>query len=156
MRLIIADQQHEKKGSNVIFVTAMTHAAIKTCRTMILRLIRAYQSVLPSVKPYLDNVDVQLVSRGNDHPPPRCAWPFIEIYIGTLYQVSRFFVLAVPTLIVGLVTPLFKEAFGGDRLLGPRRSWTSSLEPLCACRSLSELTRAHHCNRRHRTAGADP
>ncbi|PPQ97003.1 hypothetical protein CVT26_006447 [Gymnopilus dilepis] len=90
VRLIIAGQQHDNTQPKIIFITATTHVAVGACHTMLLKLIHSYQSVLPSMKAYLDRVRVQLVVRGNDHSPPQRSVQSVEIYAGTVYQLYLF------------------------------------------------------------------
>ena len=68
-------------------MTAMTHAAIAACLAKLSHLINCYRSLDVSLSGWLDQVAVEQVLTGNDHPPPSRS-RLVHIYAGTIYQVE--------------------------------------------------------------------
>lgn len=70
----------------MVFLTAMTHAAIDACLTKIAQLMDRYREIPNLSTAWLDKIKIEHVSKGNDHSPP--APGFHYVYAGTVYQVS--------------------------------------------------------------------
>ncbi|KAF6763028.1 hypothetical protein DFP72DRAFT_986801 [Ephemerocybe angulata] len=87
LRLLEAQWKLDDRGQKIIFLTAMTHAAIDACQSKLERLIDCYRSIDFLELDWLDNIRIERVMRGNDHPPPARGSEATHIYAGTLYQV---------------------------------------------------------------------
>lgn len=71
----------------LIFLTAVTHAAIQACIKKLNTLMEAYR-LFPGMKlDWLDNVKLERVQSGALHPAPEDK-NATYIYAGTVYQVS--------------------------------------------------------------------
>lgn len=59
----------------------------------------AYRDIESLPKKWLDDVNVEIVTKGNDHPPPPKGGTSVHIYAGTIYQVrlSVSFLTEIPT-----------------------------------------------------------
>ncbi|KJA28890.1 hypothetical protein HYPSUDRAFT_1082968 [Hypholoma sublateritium FD-334 SS-4] len=90
LRLIEVEGRYSGPRRRIIFITAITHAAIEACRSKLVRLMDAYRSVESLPHKWLDEVKVEVVSRGNDHPGPSRSDNGTYIYAGTLFQLSNF------------------------------------------------------------------
>lgn len=88
LRLIEVEGRYSGPRRRIIFITAITHAAIEACRSKLVRLMDAYRSIESLPHKWLDEVKVEVVSRGSDHPGPSRSDNGIYIYAGTLFQVS--------------------------------------------------------------------
>lgn len=88
MRLIEVERRQSGLQSKIIFITAVTHAAIEACRSKLVRLLHTYQSIQHLSKNWLDDVSVEVVTTGNDHPGPIRGGSTVHIYMGTIYQVG--------------------------------------------------------------------
>jgi len=89
LRLLEVEYRHCGPAPKIIFITAVTHAAIEACRSKLLRLMDAYRSIDSLPQQWLDDVRVEVVSRGNDHPAPQRKGSLVQIYAGTIYQVCN-------------------------------------------------------------------
>ncbi|KAF8963694.1 hypothetical protein BDZ97DRAFT_1819948, partial [Flammula alnicola] len=90
LRLLEVERRHCGPIPKIIFITAITHAAIEACQSKLLRLMDAYRSIDSLPHKWLDEVEVEVVSRGNDHPAPPKSGSGLRIYAGTIYQLSNF------------------------------------------------------------------
>ena len=70
---------------NVVFLTAMTHAAIDACLSKLSQLIDRYREIPDLSAAWLDRIKVEHVVKGNDHAPPVPGLNYV--YAGTVYQV---------------------------------------------------------------------
>ncbi|RDB25120.1 hypothetical protein Hypma_007621 [Hypsizygus marmoreus] len=73
LRLLDVQHRHGDTSRKIIFITAMTHAAIAACQTQ-----------------WLERVVVEQVLKGNDHPAPSASKALVHIYTGTIYQLYNF------------------------------------------------------------------
>lgn len=89
LRLLEVEHRHHGPAPKIIFITAVTHAAIEACRSKLLRLMDAYRSIDSLPSQWLDDVTVEVVSRGNDHAAPQNKGSLVQIYAGTIYQVHN-------------------------------------------------------------------
>lgn len=94
--LRLAELQHRLKlevssRPKIVFITAMTHAAIDACRNKLLRLITNYRSIDSLTTEWLDDLQVEQVIKGNEHPAPAKIGVGMHIYTGTIYQVRWLF-----------------------------------------------------------------
>ncbi|KAF5393462.1 hypothetical protein D9757_000477 [Collybiopsis confluens] len=73
----------------IVFVTAVTHAAIEAVLKKLSSLIKCYKSVdsLPSA--WLDKVSIEHVTNGNQHSSPRASVDF-SLYAGTIFQMQLY------------------------------------------------------------------
>ncbi|KAG6813299.1 hypothetical protein H0H92_012454 [Tricholoma furcatifolium] len=85
-RLLDARQRRGESGGKVIFVTAMTHAAIDAVRKELLHLVSCYRHMESLPTAWLDRVSVEQVLAGRTHPAPQPGSPLVHIYLGTTYQ----------------------------------------------------------------------
>ncbi|KAF8911535.1 hypothetical protein CPB84DRAFT_1722843 [Gymnopilus junonius] len=90
LRLIAVERRHHGPQPKIIFITAITHAAIEACRGKLVRLMDAYRSIASLPKSWLDDVHIRIVSKGNDYPPPPRTGSAVHIYAGTIYQLYNF------------------------------------------------------------------
>lgn len=88
LRLIEAERRQPGVQSKIIFITAVTHAAIQACWTKLVSLIDSYLSFQHLSNNWLKDVRVELVTTGNDHPGPILDGHTVYIYMGTIFQVS--------------------------------------------------------------------
>ncbi|KAF9012543.1 hypothetical protein BDQ17DRAFT_1344125 [Cyathus striatus] len=90
MRLLEVEHKLRINDTKIVFITAMTHAAIAACQSKLERLIECYKQIeaLPAV--WLDRVRIEEVRQGNDHPAPSSNASHIHIYTGTIYQLYNF------------------------------------------------------------------
>ena len=81
------DVQHRMQSSSykVVFLTAMTHAAIDACLTKLSQLINRYREIPDLPTAWLGRLNIEHVLKGNDHDAPRTDGYYI--YAGTVYQV---------------------------------------------------------------------
>ncbi|KAJ3833831.1 hypothetical protein F5878DRAFT_387710 [Lentinula raphanica] len=84
---VYAHAPNQVLSPRVVFVTAMTHAAIDAVLKKLTYLIQCYQSIdsLPNV--WLNNLSIEHVTNGNDHAAPSDSSVF-SLYAGTIFQVS--------------------------------------------------------------------
>jgi hypothetical protein len=87
LRLIDVERRLYGPQPKVIFVTAITHAAIEACRSKLVRLMDTYRSIANMPSEWLTDTTIEVVSSGNNHPAPRKTGSIIHIYMGTIYQV---------------------------------------------------------------------
>jgi hypothetical protein len=69
----------------VVFLTAMTHAAIDACLTKLSQLIEHYRKIPDLSAAWLDRIKIEHVVKGKDHAPPAPGLNYV--YAGTVYQV---------------------------------------------------------------------
>ncbi|PPQ97622.1 hypothetical protein CVT26_002553 [Gymnopilus dilepis] len=70
LRLIYVQYQYHRPLRAVIFITAVTHAAIEACCKKLKHLIGVYASVSTLSRSWLDKILIQIVRKGRDHSPP--------------------------------------------------------------------------------------
>ncbi|PPQ77251.1 hypothetical protein CVT26_005990, partial [Gymnopilus dilepis] len=90
LRLIAVERRHDGPQPKIVFITAITHAAIEACRGKLVQLMETYRSIQSLPKNWLDDIQVQVVSKGNDHPPPPRSRSGVYVYAGTIYQLYNF------------------------------------------------------------------
>ncbi|KAF8171884.1 hypothetical protein BJ912DRAFT_994826 [Pholiota molesta] len=90
LRLLEVERRHSGEVRKIIFITAFTHSAIEACRSKLVKLMAAYRSIESLPLKWLDDVHIDVVNRGNDHPAPPKSGSGIHIYAGTLFQLSNF------------------------------------------------------------------
>jgi hypothetical protein len=71
---------------NIVFVTAMTHAAIEAVLKKLDYLIQCYRSIDSLPSKWLEQVSIEHVTNGNEHPAPSASQTF-SLYAGTIFQV---------------------------------------------------------------------
>ncbi|KDQ50871.1 hypothetical protein JAAARDRAFT_211450 [Jaapia argillacea MUCL 33604] len=74
----------------VVFITAMTHAAIEACLKKLSYLMESYRRIEGFSAEWLDNVQVEHVLKGGEHPAPSARSSNVFIYAGTVYQLYNF------------------------------------------------------------------
>lgn len=87
LRLIEVERRLYGAQPKVIFVTAITHAAIEACRSKLVWLMDTYRSIASLPIEWLTDTIIEVVSSGINHSPPRKTGHTIHIYMGTIYQV---------------------------------------------------------------------
>ncbi|KAG6920219.1 hypothetical protein DXG01_004988 [Tephrocybe rancida] len=90
LRLIDAQCRLGNTDRKIIFVTAMTHAAIDAVRKGLLYLIDCYRAIDSLPTAWLDRVRVEQVLAGRTHPGPQQSSSLVHIYAGTTYQLYNF------------------------------------------------------------------
>jgi hypothetical protein len=88
LRLLEVERRQDNFDQRIIFLTAMTHAAIEAMLNKLAFLIDCYRTIASLPTEWLDDVKVERVLKGNDHAPPSHIH-LVYIYAGTLYQVSQ-------------------------------------------------------------------
>ncbi|KAJ4483538.1 hypothetical protein J3R30DRAFT_3731697 [Lentinula aciculospora] len=73
----------------VVFVTAVTHAAIDAVLKKLTYLIQCYQSIDSLPAEWLHKVSIEHVTNGNDHAAPSDSSVF-SLYAGTIFQLYNF------------------------------------------------------------------
>lgn len=91
LRLLDVQHRHGDRNTRIIFMTAMTHAAIEACLAKLSHLIDCYRSLDASLWGWLDQVAVEQVLTGYEHPAPSRSGHLVHIYAGTIYQVKIVF-----------------------------------------------------------------
>ena len=88
LRLLEVQHRCGRATKQIIYITAMTHAAIEACMSKLEQLCRVYRSIcgLEESIQWLDDISFQHVRVGATHPPP--SKHSIHIYAGTVFQVS--------------------------------------------------------------------
>jgi hypothetical protein len=89
LRLIDVQKRLGKSKRQIVFLTAMTHAAIQACLNKLTYLIECYRGIRGLPVAWLDDVKVEHVLNGTQHPPPANNARHVYIYSGTVYQVRE-------------------------------------------------------------------
>ncbi|KAG2016116.1 hypothetical protein CC2G_009317 [Coprinopsis cinerea AmutBmut pab1-1] len=89
LRLLEVQWKLNDRGPKIIFVTAMTHAAIDACLSKLERIVDAYRAIESLSTEWLDKVRIHRVLKGHDHPGPLRSGSLTHIYAGTLFQVRN-------------------------------------------------------------------
>ncbi|ESK97371.1 aaa atpase [Moniliophthora roreri MCA 2997] len=92
LRLLNVQYSLGDKGSKIVFITAMTHAAIEAILSKLAYLTDCYRSIESLPLDWLDQVKVEHVLKGNDHQHPRTLMKSsaLLVYAGTVYQLYTF------------------------------------------------------------------
>ncbi|KAG6855670.1 hypothetical protein H0H87_012265, partial [Tephrocybe sp. NHM501043] len=90
LRLLDAQHRLGDTTRKIIFVTAMTHAAIDAVRNGLLHLIERYRAIESLPTAWLDRVLVEQVTSGRTHRVPTAGSALVQIYAGTTYQLYNF------------------------------------------------------------------
>lgn len=75
-------------------ITAITHAAVEACRNKLAKLMDAYRSIDSLPTKWLEDIKLEVVSRGSEHPAPKRSGNTMYIYAGTIYQVKSLYVFS--------------------------------------------------------------
>jgi hypothetical protein len=89
LRLLEVEYRLNLTQTHVIFLTALTHAAIAACLTKLVQLVDRHRQIPNLECSWLDRVRIEHVLKGNDHAPPPVEVGVISIYAGTIYQVMN-------------------------------------------------------------------
>ncbi|KAG6850866.1 hypothetical protein H0H93_007484 [Arthromyces matolae] len=89
LRLLDAEHRLGDTKRKIIFVTAMTHAAIDAVRTKIQSLMASYRAIESLPTAWLDRVCLEHVQSAHTHRAPSTR-PLVYIYAGTTYQLYKF------------------------------------------------------------------
>ncbi|KAF8070719.1 hypothetical protein FPV67DRAFT_1624405 [Lyophyllum atratum] len=90
LRLLDVQYRHAERGRKIIFITAMTHAAIDACRKKLIHLMGCYRAIDSLPTEWLNRVSVEQVLKGNEHPAPSSSDSSAYVYAGTTYQLYNF------------------------------------------------------------------
>ncbi|TFK23145.1 hypothetical protein FA15DRAFT_670751 [Coprinopsis marcescibilis] len=90
LRLLDVQWRQEYRDTKIIFITAMTHAAIDACLAKLEHLIDVYRSIDSLELQWLDQVKIQRVLKGTEHSGPQRSGRITHIYAGTLFQLYNF------------------------------------------------------------------
>lgn len=85
LRLFDARSRLHAGHGKVVFLTAMTHAAIEACLAKLYQLVERYREIPDLSTSWLDKIKIEHVVKGNDHNPPVAEFDYV--YAGTVYQV---------------------------------------------------------------------
>jgi hypothetical protein len=77
------------KTRRIIFLTAMTHAAIQACLDKLTQLMQQYRQIPNVPSAWLDRVHTEHVVQGTQHRGPESNLQDAYIYAGTVYQVRN-------------------------------------------------------------------
>ncbi|KAJ3748603.1 hypothetical protein DFH05DRAFT_580966 [Lentinula detonsa] len=84
-----APNQVDVLSPRVVFVTAVTHAAIDAVLKKLTYLVECYKSINSLPTEWLDKVSIEHVTNGNDHAAPSGSSAF-SLYAGTIFQLYNF------------------------------------------------------------------
>jgi hypothetical protein len=87
LRLLHVQHRLSVHTCRIIFLTAMTHAAIQACLSKLSHLMDCYRQIKDLPVKWLDHLKVEHVTKGGEHPAPNSQLQTIHIYAGTVYQV---------------------------------------------------------------------
>ncbi|KAJ6589935.1 hypothetical protein DFH09DRAFT_219264 [Mycena vulgaris] len=91
LRLLEVQHRLGDTKRKIIFITAMTHAAIEAVLHKLSYLKDCYNSIDSLPTEWLANVRIEHVLKGNDHPAPAKSDPSASLlYAGTVYQLYNF------------------------------------------------------------------
>ncbi|PPQ63036.1 hypothetical protein CVT24_005982 [Panaeolus cyanescens] len=92
LRLIDCLRRNKDTTPKIIFIAAVTHAAIEACRSKLVALMDAYRSIEDLPIQWLDDVSVEVVTQASTHrlPDKKSSRPIVNIYAGTIYQLYNF------------------------------------------------------------------
>ncbi|PPQ87755.1 hypothetical protein CVT26_011534, partial [Gymnopilus dilepis] len=68
----------------------MTHNAIRAIQDALFHLMEIHRSLSSMERKWLENIQIHNISRGENYPPPHKSESNVEIYAGTMYQLSKF------------------------------------------------------------------
>ncbi|KAK7057619.1 AAA-12 domain-containing protein [Favolaschia claudopus] len=90
-RLLEAQHRLGESTRKIIFITAMTHAAIEAVLSKLFNLRNCYTSIDSLPTDWLNKVKIEHVLKGHDHPGPSKSDPSMSlVYAGTVYQLYNF------------------------------------------------------------------
>ncbi|KAF7315521.1 AAA-12 domain-containing protein [Mycena indigotica] len=89
LRLLQSYHRLGDRRQRIVFITAMTHAAINAIDKKLKHLMACYKSIDAYPVEWLNHVQLERVSRGYDHAPPP-ANSTSMFYLGTIYQLYAF------------------------------------------------------------------
>ncbi|KAJ7287131.1 P-loop containing nucleoside triphosphate hydrolase protein [Mycena rebaudengoi] len=91
LRLLEVQFQPREKKRSIVFITAMTHAAIEAVLNKLSFLKGCYSAIDSLPAEWLEHVRIEHVLKGNDHPGPSKSAPSDSLlYAGTVYQLYNF------------------------------------------------------------------
>ncbi|KAJ7270062.1 hypothetical protein B0H12DRAFT_1178144, partial [Mycena haematopus] len=91
LRLLEVQHRLGHTKRKIVFITAMTHAAIEAVLSKLSHLRECYTSIDSLPTEWLDNVKIERVFKGHDHAAPSKSDPSANIlYAGTVYQLCVF------------------------------------------------------------------
>ncbi|KAJ7772068.1 hypothetical protein DFH07DRAFT_214825 [Mycena maculata] len=91
LRLLEVQHRLGDTKRKIIFITAMTHAAIEAVLSKLSYLKNCYSSIDSLPIEWLANVKIEHVLKGNDHTAPSKSNPSASLlYAGTVYQLYNF------------------------------------------------------------------
>ncbi|KAG5637725.1 hypothetical protein H0H81_003435 [Sphagnurus paluster] len=121
--------RHGDATRKIIFITAMTHAAIDACRKKVFNLMNCYRRLGQTIESFptgwLDQVNVEQVLSGTTHRAPSSQF-LVNIFAGTTYQRHSFSVdcvvideagqlsLSSVALVVRALSPSSRIIIAGD------------------------------------------
>ncbi|KAG7091140.1 hypothetical protein E1B28_010194 [Marasmius oreades] len=85
LRLLNVQHNLGERRRNIVFITAMTHAAIEAILNKLSYLTKCYRSIDSLPTEWLDGIKVEHVLKGNDHPWKAESSGSV-VYAGTVYQ----------------------------------------------------------------------
>ncbi|KAF7321769.1 AAA-12 domain-containing protein [Mycena kentingensis (nom. inval.)] len=101
LRLLESQHRLGIMKQNIIFITAMTHAAIDAVNKKLVQLLERYQSIPSLPIDWLKKVRIERVLKGNEHASPAKADSSSSIlYLGTLYNFSKRYSFEVDVCVI--------------------------------------------------------
>ncbi|KAF7315520.1 AAA-12 domain-containing protein [Mycena indigotica] len=88
LRLLEAYHRLGDKRQHIVFITAMTHAAIDAVEKKLVHLIACYKAIDGLPVEWLDHLRLERVLKGNEQAPPPASGSVF--YLGTVYQLYNF------------------------------------------------------------------
>lgn len=89
LRILDVRWRLDESRRTTIFLTAMTHAAIKACLSKLDKLVQCYRQIEGLPCQWLDTLNIEYVLRAGDHPGPNTRHPASYVYAGTVFQVRQ-------------------------------------------------------------------
>ncbi|KAJ7072183.1 hypothetical protein C8F01DRAFT_1243260 [Mycena amicta] len=91
LRLLESYHRLGNTQQHIVFITAMTHAAIDAVHQKLVHLLECYLSIESLPTEWLKKVKIERVLKGNEHASPSKSDPSTSVfYLGTVYQLHNF------------------------------------------------------------------
>jgi hypothetical protein len=87
LRLLEVEHRLNSTRTRIVFLTALTHAAIAACLAKLKQLVGCHREIPHLACPWLDRVSIEHVLHGHSHTLPKVG--ATSIYAGTVYQVAN-------------------------------------------------------------------
>jgi hypothetical protein len=88
LRLVQINASQNPGRPLIIFLTAVTHAAIQACLSKLAKLVAAHRALVGLPVAWLDSLSIEHIEQGSSHALPPVGGRRSHIYAGTVYQVG--------------------------------------------------------------------